>query len=189
MFYLADHYSFCRHLLAIQCHVLQPCWCLLLFCIARHEIWATQNVSTYIVTAYELCSFYAADWVPDQWITVSLYTAALGGRRTEHIWGFRLLPLICSAQPGFHLYSNFSTICLWFFNIQQLSFPKSRFNFLSFKSRFHFLNFKSRFTFLTFDVLLGTCVACAWVQVFLSYLYWLISPLFTIHTVNNITLT
>ena len=151
------------------------------FCIACHEIWATQNVSTYIVAAYELCSFHAADWVLDQWITVSLYTAALGGRRTEHIWGFRFFSLICSAQPGFNLYSNFSTICLWFFNIQQLSFPKSRFNFLSFKSRFNFLNFKSRFTFLTFDVLLGTCVACAWVQVFpifslLTYLTSLYYP-------------
>ena len=59
------------------------------FCIACHETWATQNVSPYIVPAYELCSFYAADWVLDQWFTVSLYTAALGGRRAEHIWGSR----------------------------------------------------------------------------------------------------
>ena len=55
-------------------------------CIACHEIWATQNVSTYIVTAYDLCSLYAGDWVPEQWLTVSLYTATPGGRRAEHIW-------------------------------------------------------------------------------------------------------
>ena len=123
------------------------------FCIACHEIWATQNVSTYIVTAYELCSFYAADWVPDQWITVSLYTATLGGRRAEHIWGLRPFPLICSDQPGFILYSIF---WLRLINIKQLPLLLT-----TTTSSRHFALPKFRFNFLSLDFMSETCVAWA----------------------------
>ena len=113
------------------------------FCIACHEIWATQNVSTYIVTAYELCSFYAADWVLDQWFTVSLYTATLGGRRAEHIWGLRLLlKPMCRlgwADKGLFLYSLF---WLRLINVEQLQ----RFTLLLLAIGFlHFLTSASNF--------------------------------------------
>ena len=122
------------------------------FCIACHEIGATQNVLPYIVPAYELCSFYAADWVLDQWFTVSLYTT-LGGRRAEHIWGLRLLPLICSAQPAFILYSLF---WLRLINVEQLQLLHTitTSNWL-----FALPNF--RFQFLDLDFMSETCVACA----------------------------
>ena len=123
------------------------------FCIACHEIWATQNVSTYIVTAYELCSFYAADWVLDQWITVSLYTATLGGRRAEHIWGLRLLLLICSAQPAFILYSLF---WLRLINVEQLQLLHTITT-----SNWLFALPSFRFQILDLDFMSETCVACA----------------------------
>ena len=86
---MARHYSSWSRNMNLYYQQMAPRGVCFWFCIACHEIWATQNVSPYIVPAYELCSFYAADWVLDQWFTVSLYTAALGGRRAEHIWGSR----------------------------------------------------------------------------------------------------
>ena len=101
-------------------------------CIACHEIWATQNVSTYIVTAYGLCSLYAGGWVPEQWLTVSLYTAPPCVRISEHIWE---VSGNCSLKI-------------------QIQLP-------AFQTQIHFSESQSRLTFLNLNPDSETCVACA----------------------------
>ena len=85
-FHLVKHYSFCAIYWQYSVLLFSPAGVCFWLCIACHEIWATQNVSTYIVTAYDLCSLYAGGWVPEQWLTVSLYTAPPCVRISEHIW-------------------------------------------------------------------------------------------------------
>ena len=145
---MARHYSSWSRNMNLYYKQMAPIGVCFWFCIACHEIWATQNVSPYIVPAYELCSFYAADWVLDQWFTVSLYTATLGGRRAEHIWGLRLLlKPMCRlgwADKGLFLYSLF-----WLRLI----------NIITSNLLFALPNF--RFQFLDLDFMSETCVACA----------------------------
>ena len=116
-------------------------------CIACHEIWATQNVSTYIVTAYDLCSLYAGGWVPEQWLTVSLYTAPPCVRISEHIWE---VSGNCSLKIQIQL-SVFQTQTHFFESQSRLTFlnlnpfrkpvshaPKFKFSYLIFTDLSHF---------------------------------------------------
>ena len=132
------------------------------FCIACHEIWATQNVSPYIVPAYELCSFYAADWVLDQWFTVSLYTAGLGGRRAEHIWGsrFRRGFPVSTQIPNSGSHSRSRILDLNRSNIEPLH-PIALLHHTITTSNWLFALPNFRFQFLDLDFMSETCVACA----------------------------